>query len=494
MGKETAMRKGWARVSTREQNLDNQKRRLTEAGAEKIYTAQMSGAKVHESKEWAEFVESLESGDEVIVTKMDRLGRSSLALAVAAVTLRDKGCDLVILDSPIDTTTASGRLIYAVLAAIADFERSLIIDRTMDGLELNRESGSLRRATGGAPPFGWREPAEGEGDDWQRAEPAATALAEAARRTLAGDEHEAIYAALVAEYGPQGGLWTAGTDNAPPVPLSSKMLRAALVRPASAGLIAKARDRDNGTVEIIGPAAVDNPPLTPEVWAAVEAVYAGRRTGRRIDHDNYPLGPIMECGQCGNQMSGSPKYAGPKGNRRVVGFNYRCANPHVIGRDAEGKAVYNEPCRRVSVDAEQVHDMMHAAVDEWAITSPELAAAHARASGAASERPAINAELAELEEMLADAAERWYAGGSRQRYEAAKRALDTRKAALVAKLAAIEAEAANPLPATVDWQNVTPAQFRRLVTEAFTTPLVVDPAPRGRPKHASERIQLAPAA
>jgi DNA invertase Pin-like site-specific DNA recombinase len=494
MRKETAMRKGWARVSTREQNLDNQKRRLTEAGAERIYTAKTSGAKVHESAEWREFVESLETGDEVIVTKMDRLGRSSLALANAAVTLRDKGCDLVILDSPIDTTTPHGMLIYAVLAAIADFERSLIIDRTMDGLELNRASGNLRRATGGAPRFGWREPAEGEGDDWVRAEPAATALAEAATAALAGVEIARVYAGLVERYAAQGGLWTAGTDNYPARPLSEKMLRRALVSPASAGLIAEARDGDNGTVNIIGRSNAANPPLDEETWAALEGMFAGRRTGRRLDTDNYPLSPIMQCGQCGNQMSGSPRYSGPKGNRRVSGYLYRCMNPHKIGEDETGKAIYNKPCRNVSVDTEQVHEMMHRAVDGWAATSPRFAAAHARQAGAAAEVPGITADIAELDDMLSDAAERWYAGTiTRPRYEAAKRGLETRRAALVAKLAAIKAEAVNPLPAEVDWENTSPASFRRLVTEAFATPLVVDPAPRGRAVDASERIHLAAA-
>ena len=135
------MRIGYARVSTTGQSLDQQREKLGADGCEKIFEEQVSGAK-KDRPELALALDFAREGDVIVVTKLDRLARSSFHLAQIAEGLQTKKVDLVVLDqSGIDTTKPTGKLLYTMLGAIAQFERGLIVERTTEGRRTARDKG-----------------------------------------------------------------------------------------------------------------------------------------------------------------------------------------------------------------------------------------------------------------------------------------------------------------------------------------------------------------
>jgi DNA invertase Pin-like site-specific DNA recombinase len=138
---------GYARVSTVDQNLALQRDALTEAGCTKIFTEQMSGA-VTDRPALHDALEFARSGDTLIVWKLDRLARSMKQLIETVETLRVRGIGFRSLTEALDTTTAQGRLVFHMFGALAEFERSLIRERTQAGLAAARRVGR----TGGRPP------------------------------------------------------------------------------------------------------------------------------------------------------------------------------------------------------------------------------------------------------------------------------------------------------------------------------------------------------
>ena len=138
---------GYARVSTVDQNLALQRDALTEAGCAKIFIEQMSGA-VADRPALHDALEFTRSGDTLIVWKLDRLARSIKQLIETIENLRVRGIGFRSLTEALDTTTAQGRLVFHMFAALAEFERSLIRERTQAGLAAARRAGRI----GGRPP------------------------------------------------------------------------------------------------------------------------------------------------------------------------------------------------------------------------------------------------------------------------------------------------------------------------------------------------------
>ncbi len=132
---------GYARVSTGEQSLDRQKDELTAAGAEMVYSEVGSGKKDAVRPVWDELGRSLRSGDTLVVTELSRLGRSTGQLADLADDLNERGIALRILNLGIDTGTPAGKLVYSIIAAVAEMERALLIERTNSGLAAARARG-----------------------------------------------------------------------------------------------------------------------------------------------------------------------------------------------------------------------------------------------------------------------------------------------------------------------------------------------------------------
>ena len=134
------MKVGYARVSTREQDLNMQVIALEEAGCGKIYEEIVSGAK-SERPILDSLLKQLRAGDVLVVWKLDRLGRSLKHLVELVQLLIQKNIGLCSLNDPIDTTTPQGRLIFNIFASLAEFERDLIWERTQAGLNAARARG-----------------------------------------------------------------------------------------------------------------------------------------------------------------------------------------------------------------------------------------------------------------------------------------------------------------------------------------------------------------
>jgi len=134
------MKMGYARVSIYDQNLDLQRRALRIAGCEKIFEDQISGASTKRPG-LDDALAQCCADDVLVVWKLDRLGRSLSHLISVVQELGDKGCGFQSLSENIDTTTAGGRLVFHLMGSLAEFERSLIAERTRAGLAAARMRG-----------------------------------------------------------------------------------------------------------------------------------------------------------------------------------------------------------------------------------------------------------------------------------------------------------------------------------------------------------------
>jgi DNA invertase Pin-like site-specific DNA recombinase len=144
------MKIGYARISTREQNLDMQVIALEDAGCERIYEEVVSGAKADRPL-FNRIIEQLREGDILTVWKLDRLGRSLKHLVELVHTLMQRNIGLCSLNDPIDTTTSQGRLVFNIFASLAEFERDIIRERTHAGLSAARARGRLGGRPRGIP-------------------------------------------------------------------------------------------------------------------------------------------------------------------------------------------------------------------------------------------------------------------------------------------------------------------------------------------------------
>jgi DNA invertase Pin-like site-specific DNA recombinase len=135
---------GYGRTSTFEQQagLDAQIRDLTAAGCEKIITEQISAVVKRPQLEAA--LDFIREGDTLSVTRLDRLARSTQHLLEIAERVKAKGANLHILNLGADTSTATGRLMFTVIGAIACFERELMLERQREGIQKAKAEGKYR--------------------------------------------------------------------------------------------------------------------------------------------------------------------------------------------------------------------------------------------------------------------------------------------------------------------------------------------------------------
>src|SRR5215208_6375418 len=131
---------GYARVSTQDQTLDLQRDALKKAGCGKSFTDTASGARA-ERKGLEQALSQLRAGDTLVVWRLDRLGRSLPHLIETIQGVENQGIGFKSLTENIDTTTSGGKLIFHIFGALAEFERNLIRERTMAGLEAARARG-----------------------------------------------------------------------------------------------------------------------------------------------------------------------------------------------------------------------------------------------------------------------------------------------------------------------------------------------------------------
>lgn len=132
------MKIGYARVSTVGQSLDVQLDKLNHC--EKVFKEKVS-ASTGERPQLTHALDFVREGDTLVITKLDRLARSTLHLTQIADRLEKKGVQLQVLDQSIDTTTKTGRLLFNMLASIAEFETEIRKERQMEGIAIAKKKG-----------------------------------------------------------------------------------------------------------------------------------------------------------------------------------------------------------------------------------------------------------------------------------------------------------------------------------------------------------------
>jgi len=131
---------GYMRVSTGEQSLDLQRDALARTGCERIYDDVCSG-RATDRPGLSKALDAAREGDALVVWKLDRIGRSLPHVVGLVGDLQKRGVGLKVLTGDVDTTTATGRLVFGIFATLAEFERDLIYERTMAGLAAARARG-----------------------------------------------------------------------------------------------------------------------------------------------------------------------------------------------------------------------------------------------------------------------------------------------------------------------------------------------------------------
>lgn len=137
---------GYARVSTQDQNPELQVDALRRAGCDRLYVEKASGAQ-RDRPELKAALASVSAGDTIVVWKLDRVARSLSQLIATFDDLDQRGIGLRSLTEAIDTTTSGGKLVFHIFGALAEFERSIIRERTVAGLIAAKARGRL----GGRP-------------------------------------------------------------------------------------------------------------------------------------------------------------------------------------------------------------------------------------------------------------------------------------------------------------------------------------------------------
>ena len=135
------MKYGYARVSTNQQDTQLQIHALKAAGCSKIYQETMSGTKT-DRPELNQCLKAMDENDVLVVWKLDRLGRSLQHLIEVVNTLEVENKGFQSLTENIDTTSPTGKLIFHIFGSLAEFERGLIRQRVMAGLEASRKMGT----------------------------------------------------------------------------------------------------------------------------------------------------------------------------------------------------------------------------------------------------------------------------------------------------------------------------------------------------------------
>ena len=131
---------GYARVSTEQQNLDRQLDMLQARGVDFIYNEKMTGTK-RDRPELTKLLDRMTEGDTVVIESLSRLGRSTKDLIELVEFFEQKGVHLISLKEAIDTGTPTGKLLFTLMSALAQFERDVIADRTREGLKAARARG-----------------------------------------------------------------------------------------------------------------------------------------------------------------------------------------------------------------------------------------------------------------------------------------------------------------------------------------------------------------
>lgn len=134
---------GYARTSTTDQHIDPQVTALKEAGCTKIFSEQRSGVDSTRA-ELARMIEYSREGDVVVVTKLDRIGRSTTDILSIIARLEAKGAAFRCLNINLDTSSPTGKMMLTMLAAVATFEREIMLERQREGIAAAKRAGKYK--------------------------------------------------------------------------------------------------------------------------------------------------------------------------------------------------------------------------------------------------------------------------------------------------------------------------------------------------------------
>jgi len=414
---------------------------------------------------WEAFLAELDTGAHKAAYSYhaDRLSRNGMDTERLLVIGERWAIVLITPEGIYDLGNADQRAMFRMLASMTINQSDATSRRARNHKAEARRQGNLRIVYGGSPPLGFRQ---GD-DDWQVDPASAAWLTELAEAVLNDPEHRVETAVASAP---------AITDSRGR-PVTVKIARAALQRPASAGLVCTTEG------EIVT-RAPQGGPLDEATFAKLAVMFGARKRGRPVDTGRYWAGPALRCDRCGNLLTGDTVTY--RGTRTPY---YACKNPH----KSLGVA---KPCRGVSVPAADVHDLIEDAVMAWAET-PAARAAAARAPETAERRAELEATIEDLAMQLADLdAKRLRMPASvRGRYAdlaaEAERMIGEADAELT-ELAKVDAQGG--VPVVIDWAELTPAERYRVMCEAVQTPIRVKPGNGGAAAlSAADRIDLVPA-
>lgn len=136
------MKVGYARVSTTGQSYEIQEQKLLAAGCEEVYAEKQSGKTANDREQLQALIKYVRKGDAVVVTKLDRLARSVSDAIKVVEALEAKGVGFIVLDNEsVNTTTPQGKMVFHILAAVGEMERSLINERTAEGRQKAMKEG-----------------------------------------------------------------------------------------------------------------------------------------------------------------------------------------------------------------------------------------------------------------------------------------------------------------------------------------------------------------
>ncbi|OZU89077.1 resolvase [Virgibacillus indicus] len=134
---------GYARVSTKDQNLGTQIEQLTKFGVDEIVEEKISGVS-KQKQQLDELLSKISTGDTLVVTRMDRLGRNTVQLLQLVEQLREQNIHFVILNLGIDTRTPTGKFFLTVMAAFSELDREMIKEKQRSGIKLAKQKGKYR--------------------------------------------------------------------------------------------------------------------------------------------------------------------------------------------------------------------------------------------------------------------------------------------------------------------------------------------------------------
>ena len=141
------MKIAYIRVSSLEQNLDAQRKIVTEAGAERVFEEKVSGRNIKNRPQLKLMLETIRENDEILITTLSRLGRSLLDLHIIVGKIKSIGAKLKVIDMNMDTNTPTGQLLFNVIGSLAEWDRDMIVERLAAGKKHTGRYGGRPKVT-----------------------------------------------------------------------------------------------------------------------------------------------------------------------------------------------------------------------------------------------------------------------------------------------------------------------------------------------------------